>query len=70
MGINEELAALMMSYKWTQEMQAFVQERDDCKYEYNYEKRSSVLYGSLEVIKEFLQLCELIDLTPNSETAE
>lgn len=64
------MPALVMPRKWTQAIQAFVQERDDCDCEYIYDRSSMALYGDLAVIKEFIELCELIDLTPNSETAE
>ena len=57
------MPALMMSKQWTQPIQAFVQERTDCDFEYVYDKSAAVLYGDLAVIKEFIELCELIDLT-------
>lgn len=55
---------LVMTEQWKQPMQAFVQERNDCQF-YEYNVHHGVLRGSLEVIKEFIELCELIDLTPN-----
>ena len=58
------MPALMMNKHWTKPMQAFVQERTDCEFEHLYDKSAAALYGDLSVIKEFIELCELIDLTP------
>lgn len=63
------MPALMMNRRWTQPMQAFVQERLDCDFEYEYDRSIAILYGDLAVIKEFIEKCEHMNSTDLSPEA-
>lgn len=54
---------VMDDEKWVGAVQAFVQERNDCEI-LSYMRPAALFSQNIEVIKEFIELCELIDLTP------
>lgn len=59
------MPSLILQPEDTKLIQAFVQEREDCSYHSNDIGNPVLTTISLATIKEFIELCELIDLTPN-----